>query len=68
VPKVNLGASEDCSYFMERVQQLGGKAVYMMYGSSLKAGHHNSSFDFNEDCLSKSVGLVTVLAKHFGEK
>ena len=68
VPKVNLGASEDCSYFMERVQQLGGKAVYMMYGSSLKAGHHNSSFDFNEDCLSKSVGLITVLAKHFGEK
>lgn len=68
VPKVNLGASEDCSYFMERVQQLGGKAVYMMYGSTLKAGHHNSAFDFNEDCMAKAVGVITVLAKHFGEK
>jgi aminobenzoyl-glutamate utilization protein A len=68
VPKVNLGASEDCSYFMERVQQQGGKAVYMMFGSVLKAGHHNSAFDFNEDCLPKSVAFLTVLARHFAAK
>lgn len=68
VPKVNLGASEDCSYFMERVQRQGGKAVYMMFGSVLKAGHHNSAFDFNEDCLPKSVAFLTVLARHFAAK
>ncbi|HIU64158.1 MAG TPA: amidohydrolase [Candidatus Avacidaminococcus intestinavium] len=68
VPQVHLGASEDCSYFMQRVQEKGGQAVYMMYGSALKAGHHNSSFDFNEDCLPKSAAMLTILAKHFGEK
>ncbi|MEG0832301.1 MAG: peptidase M20, partial [Acidaminococcaceae bacterium] len=68
VAQVDFGASEDCSYFMERVQQQGGKAIYMMFGSELKAGHHNSCFDFNEACLSKTVALMTILTKHFCAK
>ncbi|MEG1413159.1 MAG: amidohydrolase [Acidaminococcaceae bacterium] len=68
VAQVDFGASEDCSYFMERVQQQGGKAIYMMFGSELKAGHHNACFDFNEACLSKTVALMTILTKHFCAK
>lgn len=65
---VDFGASEDCSYFMERVQQKGGQAVYMMYGTALKAGHHNHAFDFNEECMSKTVAFLTILAEHFTNK
>ncbi len=62
IPAMNMGGSEDCAYFMERVQQLGGRAVYMMYGSELVASHHHSNFDFDESCLWRAVGLLTKLA------
>ena len=68
VPFISLGASEDCSYFMDRVQRNGGQATYMMYGTTLKAGHHNMAFDFNEECLPKAVGILVTLAQHFGNK
>lgn len=68
VPFISLGASEDCSYFMDRVQKNGGQASYMMYGTSLAAGHHNKAFDFNEKCLPKAVGILTTLAIYFSNK
>lgn len=68
IPETSFGASEDCSYFMERVQQHGGQAVYMMFGTKRAAGHHNMKFDFNEDCLPKGVGVMFTLIKHFLNK
>lgn len=49
------GGSEDCAYFMERVQRQGGQAVYTMIGTELSANHHNSYFDFDEKALVKAV-------------
>mgnify|MGYP000369149101 FL=1 len=68
VEYVDMGGSEDCGYFMERVQQHGGRALYMMYGTKIAAGHHNSQFDFNEDCLWKAAATVTEIAVHFSNK
>lgn len=65
---MDMGGSEDCAYFMERVQAKGGRALYMMYGTSIAAGHHNSHFDFNEDCLWKAAGLLTNLALAYTKK
>ena len=65
---VNMGGSEDCGYFMERVQQKGGRALYMMYGTHIAAGHHNSRFDFNEECLWKAAATLTEIAVHFTNK
>lgn len=62
---INLGASEDCTYFMERVQQRGGKAIYMMLGSDLKAGHHNYRFDFDEQVLVEGSATMAYLAKTY---
>ena len=53
---------------MDRVQRNGGQATYMMYGTTLKAGHHNMAFDFNEECLPKAVGILVTLAQYFGNK
>ena len=68
VEYVDMGGSEDCGYFMERVQQHGGRALYMMYGTKIAAGHHNSYFDFNEDCLWKAAATITEIAVHFSNK
>jgi len=65
----NLGGSDDCSYFMKRVQENGGQAAYLLVGAELAAGHHNSLFDFDEAALPKavqllSVGVAELLAQH----
>lgn len=58
IPECNFGASEDCSYFMERVQQRGGQAAYALIGSNLAAGHHDSYFDFDEASLELAVAFI----------
>lgn len=55
----NFGGSEDFSYFMERVQKNGGEAAYMLIGSNLAAGHHDSHFDFDENSLLKGIVVQT---------
>ncbi|MDU4960743.1 MAG: amidohydrolase [Sporomusaceae bacterium] len=59
VEAANIGGSEDCTYFMERVQQRGGKAAYMMVGTELAAGHHDFLFDFNEEAMLKAAAFVS---------
>ena len=68
IPEVGLGASEDCTYFMDRVQSVGGKAIYMMCGASYIAGHHNSKFDFNEKNLVNAAASLATLAQVFSNK
>lgn len=58
----DFGASEDFSYFMERVQQNGGQAAYMMVGADLAAGHHNCRFDFDEKALGNSAKIIATTA------
>ena len=55
----NIGGSEDCTYFMERVQKNGGQAAFVMVGTELAAGHHDSFFDFNEDALVPAIALMS---------
>ena len=62
VPAGNIGGSEDCTYFMERVQQRGGQAAFVMIGTELAAGHHDCLFDFNEDALVSGVALLAGVA------
>lgn len=59
VPTADFGASEDFSYYMERVQKKGGQAAYMMVGADLAAGHHDSYFDFDETALDYAAKLLS---------
>ncbi len=63
-----ISGSEDCCYFLSRVQERGGQAVYMLYGTQEAAGHHQSRFDFNEAVLSRSAATVATLVEHFSNK
>lgn len=58
VAACDFGASEDFSYFMERVQAHGGEAAYMMVGADLAAGHHDAHFTFDERALSYAAKMM----------
>ena len=62
VPAGNIGGSEDCTYFMERVQKNGGQAAFVIFGTELAAGHHDSFFDINEDALVPGIALLSGVA------
>ena len=55
----DIGGSEDCTYLMDRVQKQGGKASYIMIGTELAAGHHNSRFDFDEAAIGSAVKFMS---------
>lgn len=53
----SFGGSEDATILAKRVQNHGGKSLYFVVGADLKAGHHQSKFDFDEKQLVTSTEL-----------
>ena len=45
--QARISVSEDACTLMREVQQGGGHASYMLFGSDLAAGHHAPDFDFD---------------------
>ena len=69
VDECDLGGSEDCAYFMERVNSKGGQAIYMAIGSEIAAGHHEAEFDFCEPAMENGIGIISLwVMKLLGEK
>ncbi|WP_129116336.1 amidohydrolase [Halegenticoccus tardaugens] len=58
VKRAQIGASEDASYLIKRVQEEGGQATYIGIGASNVSGHHTSRFDIDEDALEIGVNVV----------
>ena len=58
VEREPIGASEDVSYLIRRVQESGGKATYVGVGASNPYGHHTSRFDIDEDAIDIGVDVV----------
>ena len=52
------GGSEDATYMMARVQERGGQAAYVVFGTPLAAGHHNEKFDFDEAVMPIAVKTI----------
>lgn len=59
----NLGGSDDASVMMNRVQQHGGKAVYIGIGADISQPVHNPGFDFDEESLEPAVQLLSLMLK-----
>lgn len=55
LPSVTVSGSEDVSLMMNRVQQHGGQATYMLFGTKLDHPHHHPEFDFQEEVLLVAV-------------
>ncbi len=61
-------ASEDFTWFLKDVQSRGGQGTFIQLGVNLVGGHHNSSFDFDEEALLRGLELlVRILCKKLGE-
>jgi len=61
--KKQFTASEDVTNMMRLVQDKGGLATYLLFGSEITGGHHQGNFDFDEKVLpiATRVLLETIL-------
>lgn len=64
----SMNASEDVTYYMNKVTDDGGKSIHFLMGTDLKAGHHNDKFDINEEDLKVSFDVITDTIKYLNEK
>jgi aminobenzoyl-glutamate utilization protein A len=63
------GGSEDATYFMRRVQERGGQAIYAVVGSDIPSGHHTPEFDIDETDFPWAIeALATGIAALGKEK
>lgn len=61
---MNFNGSDDATILIKRVQEKGGKAAYLVVGSHLPAGHHQSAFDFEEKHLLTLFTIYCNLIEH----
>lgn len=54
----SLGGSEDVTYMMNEVENNGGKALHLMFGTQLSAAHHNNKFDYEEETLEMAFNAL----------
>jgi aminobenzoyl-glutamate utilization protein A len=59
VPAADFGASEDATFLMERVQEAGGLATYLVVGTDHPTSHHTPTFDVDERSLPIGVEVLT---------
>ncbi len=58
----SMNASEDCTAFMNRVTQNGGKATNFLFGTELASPHHTPKFDIDEESLTDAAAFLAILA------
>ncbi|WP_290819068.1 amidohydrolase [Halovivax sp.] len=63
LPSAEFGASEDATFLMQRVQEEGGLATYLIVGTDHPTSHHTPTFDVDERSLAigRDVLVETVL-------
>ncbi len=59
VPTSDFGASEDATFLMERVQEGGGDATYVVVGTDHPSSHHTPRFDVDERSLRIGTDVLT---------
>ncbi|USZ71014.1 amidohydrolase [Natronosalvus halobius] len=58
LPSADFGASEDATFLMERVQEEGGLASYLIVGTDHPTSHHTPTFDVDERSLAHGVDVL----------
>ena len=59
---VQGGGSEDATWMMRRVQELGGQASYLALGADIAAPHHNGCFEIDEGSMVLGVKALSAIA------
>ncbi|EMA70761.1 amidohydrolase [Halorubrum aidingense JCM 13560] len=58
LPAADFGASEDATFLMERVQEEGGLATYLIVGTDHPTSHHTPTFDVDERSIQHGVDVL----------
>ena len=62
-----MEGSDDACWMMNRVKAHGGRATYIVVGSTAKGGHHNSRFDLDESSMLIALDVLeAVIVKLLG--
>lgn len=56
---VHIGDSEDVSYMVNRVQELGGQASFMRSMTCFAAPYHNRRYEFDESYMKQAVKIFS---------
>lgn len=67
VPELPFNASEDVTVFMDRVQKRGGQALFAVFGTPTAGGHHNPSFDINEQVMLNGAEFLATTHQRITE-
>ncbi len=59
-----IKGSEDYTYFMKYVTEMGGQATYMLWGADIKDSFHGGGFDFSEKSMMNAVKVLCELIKN----
>ena len=59
VVSADFGASEDVTFLMQRVQERGGLASFLMVGTDHPTAHHTKTFDVDERSLQIGTDVLT---------
>lgn len=63
----DMGAGENVTFMMDRVQKRGGKATFLLLGGGITAPHHSRAFDFDEAVIPLAARLFASIALGLGE-
>lgn len=64
----DLGASEDATFLMQRVQSQGGLAAFVGVGTDHPGGHHTATFDVDEASLPMGVAILSESVERLAEE
>ncbi len=67
-PTLSLGGSEDYTVFMKRVQEQGGQAIFVLFGTPTGGGHHNAKFDVDERVLKNAAEFYVAMYQEITHK
>ncbi|MFC6718190.1 amidohydrolase [Natrialbaceae archaeon GCM10025810] len=68
VPTTEVGFSEDVTYLMDRVQDDGGLASYVLVGTDHPTNHHTPTFDVDEESLEIGVSVLAETAVELSKR
>ncbi len=68
LPSAEFGASEDATFLMQRVQDEGGLATYLIVGTDHPTSHHTPTFDVDEHSLAIGVELLAEAVTELGRR
>jgi aminobenzoyl-glutamate utilization protein A len=61
VQETAFNASEDVTVMMKRVQDRGGKALFVLFGTPVGGGHHSTTFDVDEQVIQIGAEFLAAM-------